>query len=704
MQEFDYKAFIAYRHTDEKEAAWLQRELESYRVPSRLIGTSTKSGPITRRIGAIFRDREELPAGGGLTEKLSEALVRSEYLIVVCSPAARHSRWVNLEIEEFKKTHPDSRILCFIVDGQPFASNDPSSSYLECFPKALKFLDCDAEGENLAAEPLAADCRKEGDGRRLAKLKIVSGLLGVGLDQLIRRDAQRRHRKLLAVSFTSAIGMLAFAFVSFLALDAQNSEELRRAEAEDLIEFMLTDLRNRLEEVGRLDVLDAVGEKALEYYSNSELSEYSESSLGRRARAFHLLGEVDELEGDIENARASFNEAYRSTAELLARNPNDEQRIYDHAQSEYWLGYLDYRLGEIEKAGVSFQAYISLARQLTSLDPKNLIWLTELAYANVNYGVYIFDTVSPLEAESFFRSALLSFQEVDRSQGSDSDSKYQIGQARAFLADVYEQEGLYTEAKKERQQEIDIYQTILLDDSRNQIVHLSMITARHALGSLSMYLGDFVVALENLEEAAKEGKMLAAGDPENTQVKQFLASALLALGNAQLDNGNYAASVTTMVEADRILTSLILIDNELLNWQVLQLRLQLARGKHDEYRGMLEEALVKFQQTAGDAAAKILNYSDANELDLVLAETNFNIANVYFQLDKADEARASARQAIDNLESPRISLNPRSKAILALSYSIVGERLRARKIAKEVTETEFNHPDFQSLESLAANE
>ena len=152
-----------------------------------------------------------------------------------------------------------------------------------------------------------------------------------------------------------------------------------------MIEFMLTDLRNRLEDVGRLDVLDAVGEKALEYYSNSELSEYSESSLGRRARAFHLLGEVDELEGEIENARASFNEAYRSTAELLARNPNDEQRIYDHAQSEYWLGYLDYRLGEIEKAGVSFQSYISLARQLTSLDPKNLIWLTELSYAKVNY-------------------------------------------------------------------------------------------------------------------------------------------------------------------------------------------------------------------------------------------------------------------------------------------------------------------------------
>ena len=74
------------------------------------------------------------------------------------------------------------------------------------------------------------------------------------------------------------------------------------------------------------------------------------------------------------------------------------------------------------------------------------------------------------------------------------------------------------------------------------------------------------------------------------------------------------------------------------------------------------------------------------------------------QLDNDDEARASARQAIDNLESPGIPLNPRSKAILALSYSIVGERLRARKIAKEVTETEFNHPDFQSLESLAANE
>ena len=62
------------------------------------------------------------------------------------------------------------------------------------------------------------------------------------------------------MTLASATGMLAMTMLSFIAIDARNNEELRRAEAENLIEFMLGDLRDRLDEVGRLDVLNAVGD------------------------------------------------------------------------------------------------------------------------------------------------------------------------------------------------------------------------------------------------------------------------------------------------------------------------------------------------------------------------------------------------------------------------------------------------------------
>ena len=52
-----------------------------------------------------------------------------------------------------------------------------------------------------------------------------------------------------------------------VALWEAGEAKRRRVQAEGLIEFMLGDLRKKLQPVGRLDVLDAVGEKAFAYYA-----------------------------------------------------------------------------------------------------------------------------------------------------------------------------------------------------------------------------------------------------------------------------------------------------------------------------------------------------------------------------------------------------------------------------------------------------
>jgi len=67
-----------------------------------------------------------------------EALAQSRYLIVVCSPDAASSPWVNQEIIEFKKLHGESRVLAVIARGKPFASRLPGYEAEECFPEALR--------------------------------------------------------------------------------------------------------------------------------------------------------------------------------------------------------------------------------------------------------------------------------------------------------------------------------------------------------------------------------------------------------------------------------------------------------------------------------------------------------------------------------------------------------------------------------------
>ena len=158
-----YKAFISYSHRDLRWGNWLHRNLERYRIPRHIVRTHGLPG---ERLSPIFRDREELPAAAGLSAEIEKALRESESLVVICSPEAARSRWVNEEIRMFRSLGRGDRIFAVIVDGEP----------PDCFPEALRF-DADSGRE---LEHLAADARPTGDGRSVALLKLLAGLLNCG--------------------------------------------------------------------------------------------------------------------------------------------------------------------------------------------------------------------------------------------------------------------------------------------------------------------------------------------------------------------------------------------------------------------------------------------------------------------------------------------------------------------------------------------
>src|SRR5687767_5559087 len=90
-----FRAFVSYCHADAAFAAWLQRRLESYRVPRRLADrVESLEGESPGRIGPVFRDRADLSAAENLSAAVRDAIERSSALIVVASPDAAKSLWV----------------------------------------------------------------------------------------------------------------------------------------------------------------------------------------------------------------------------------------------------------------------------------------------------------------------------------------------------------------------------------------------------------------------------------------------------------------------------------------------------------------------------------------------------------------------------------------------------------------------------------
>ena len=497
-----YRAFISYAHKDEASARRLHRWLESYRMPRRLVGKTTLRGTVARRLTPIFRDRLELPASSSLDAAVTNALAASDALLVLCSPAAKASMWVNAEIRLFRSLHPDRPIIAALLAGEP----------RESFPEAL--VEPDALG--VAREPVAADFRKNHDGPRLARLKIVAGLTGLALDELIQREAQRQLRRVIAVTLAAMIFALMMSLLLVLAVMARREAEQQRRQAEGLIEFMLTDLRTRLQGVGRLDVLGSVNDRALAYYGEqSDLSRLPAESLERRARVLHAMGEDDQKRGKDAAALAKFGEAHRTTAALLAAKPDDPLRIFAHAQSEFWLGYVDFSRNHLDKALPRFVAYRQLAQRLTAIEPANLKYWRELGYAEGNICTIAITGKGPAGDLDACRSALATMERIARSQPGDSGVQSDLANRHAWMADALRLGGRDRDALAEREKQAAIIDALLARDPKNASYRQDWMLARFSTAALLRDLGQDARANAMIAKSRRVVDDLIASDPEN---------------------------------------------------------------------------------------------------------------------------------------------------------------------------------------------
>ena len=500
-----FRAFVSYSHADAAIAQKLHRKIETYRLPTALRDQQI-SGSDSGRLGRIFRDREDLPAAADLSESVKQALAGSQALIVICSPDARASIWVAREIELFRALHPDRPMLAALVRGEPE----------EAFPAPLM------DG----AEPLAADLRREGDGWRLGFLKIIAGIAEVPLDALVQRDASRRIRRVMAVTGGALVALLAMIGMTIFAIQSRNEAQHQQAEAEGLVEYMLTDLRTELKGVGRLDVMTKVNERAMDYYEDQgDLSDMPAESLERRARILHAMGEDDEKRGDLDKALTKFTEAHRVTKALLARDPDNPDRIFGHAQSEYWVGYIAYLKKDWGRAERYWQGYRRYAEMLVAADDQNLKWLRELGYAKGNLCTLSLQrTDKALEAIDICKSALIITQKIAESIGSQGSITPDIANRHGWLADAYKVTGAIDRSLLHRREQENLLAISANSTPADMDIYDKWMRAQMSLAQDLCQSGSFDSAEQYIEKARNKALKLSGLDPSNKRTLHWVSA------------------------------------------------------------------------------------------------------------------------------------------------------------------------------------
>jgi tetratricopeptide (TPR) repeat protein len=458
-----YFAFLSYSHKDSELADWLHSELERYKVPRRLTGQLTENGVVPKRLRPIFRDEHELAAADDLGEEIEEALANSQFLIVLCSPAAAISRWTNAEIEAFKRSRPDGCIFAAIASGEPFASEMPGREAEECFPPALRQkFDRRGRPTGKRAEPLAADLRQTGDGRRVGFLKLVAGMLGVGFDDLVQRETTRRQRRLALLAAASIGGMAVTSTLAITAIQARDAAREQRRQAENLVEFMLGDLRGKLEPIGKLDALDGVGSKVLAYYKHQDTSQLTDDALVQRSRALNLMAEVAFNRGNLDEAQGLYRQAMAGTAEAVRRAPNDPDRLFDHAQNVFYVGEVARSAGRPAEAEASWREYKRLADEMTALAPDNLKFRMEVQYAGENLGISLYDQHRFAEASRQFEGVAGPMEKLASLYPGNVTYQKEFANDLAWVADAQRAEGKLDGAVVARERQIAVLNRLMV--------------------------------------------------------------------------------------------------------------------------------------------------------------------------------------------------------------------------------------------------
>jgi len=508
---YKYRAFISYSHADEVWARWLQRKLERYRGPRRLATAAGQPAKLPRRLHPVFRDRDELATSTDLGKAVQQALNESAFLIVVCSPQSALSRWVNEEIAHFKQSGRSDKILCLVVDGDLSPQSDRCA-----FPPALLV---NTNGTR-APEPLAADVRKQADGPRAALIKITAGLLEVGVDDLRQREVQRQVRRWIAVSVTSGLIAVVTIALAVAALRAREEAQVRRGQAENLISFMLGDLRGRLEPIGKLDVLDAVGDEAMAYYAQLG-DQATPTEMLNRAVALRQIGEVRFAQGQFDPALTAFEQSRTQAERLYQGEPGNNDHLFELGQAEFWVGYVQYESGLLDRSAESMSRYLEHSNELIRREPGNPDYVMELAYAYSNIGTIERERGNAQSALAHFSDAVAINESLLVQHPDDAGLKFDLGEGYSWLGSIRQDLGQLESSETAFRRSLEIWDS-LAEQGMDARHTEKAADGAQLLALIWLQQGKLYEAIGLSETSAASFSRLLQNDAENVRYRRGL--------------------------------------------------------------------------------------------------------------------------------------------------------------------------------------
>lgn len=326
-----YTAFISYRHLplDTAVAEKLHKKIERYRIPREL-----RKSPAQKRLGIVFRDRDELPLSNDLTQDIYDALDRSEFLIVVCTPDTPKSLWVTREIEHFLKSHDHNHILTVLAAGTPEESIPPGITHV--YAQDGTVID--------RREPLCALIAAEKPRKVLRNLcsefqRLVAAILGKPLDAI--RQRAKVYRWKLAGRFMALVAAVLLCFAGMLIFKNQQVRNQLLQTQLNESELLTLTSRNQLADGDRTGALESAlralptpgNERPYYFFAGAALEDalYLYKWPSYRARA--LITESFKIHGINLSDDGKYAIGLTDSEQIICYDLSTQKHLWEHS----WL-------------------------------------------------------------------------------------------------------------------------------------------------------------------------------------------------------------------------------------------------------------------------------------------------------------------------------------------------------------------------------
>ncbi len=272
------------------------------------------------------------------------------------------------------------------------------------------------------------------------------------------RETVHRLRRLRSRPIRYAVGAAATVVVigagvgvAKYTIDLDHEREVAvnaRDDAEDQIEFVLSDLREKLVGLGAMEILEDAANRVLAYYQRRGIEGLSHAELLRYARGFLLVGEVYFELGQMDIAERSLLDQIRLLEALLQDTPDNGEAIKALGAGHFWLGFIEFDRGNLDNALAEFEEYLALGRQLVQLDNRNTEWLMEEAYGHTNLGAVYSQLGEQERARGHFEASYEIKRRVVELEPDDPDRKEDLASGLAWLMIAQDVSGELREALK----------------------------------------------------------------------------------------------------------------------------------------------------------------------------------------------------------------------------------------------------------------